>query len=305
MKRSIAFLCAVSLVLGCIALFVGCAPKELGAYAADEPHVVDTAVDPNDASFDPVNIKERKQTTLKGKTIYWLGSSVLLGAASDEYSMADYIAVRNDAVCVKEAVSGTTLKSMDNKQDYVNRLLDSTVLDKNAKIDAFIVQISTNDVLAKEQWGAVTTADVTDRNQFDLSTSLGGVEYIISYIHETWNCPVYFFSGSYFGTTPVNGYVRDAFWNSGDDYGELVGLVQQAVDKWNAMEGYDVQMIDLYNDAAFNSSITTEEYRYYMDSIFRGGDTYADDPIHPRKAGYLYWWTPYFEEFLHYNIGTP
>lgn len=305
MKRMISLALAVFMIGSLAFAFTGCAPKELGEYQADEPHVIDTNVENNDASFDPANIEAREQRTLEGKTIYWLGSSVVFGAASDGYSMADYIAARNNATCVKEAVSGTTLKAAENKQDYVNRLINSTVLDKDAKIDAFIVQISTNDVLAKDKWGTVTDASMTDRNQLDLSTSLGGVEYIISYIEETWDCPVYFFSGSYFGTTPVNDYVRDAFWNSGDDYGELVGLVQQAIDKWNAIEGYDVKMIDMYNDAEFNSSITTEEFKYYMDSIFRGGDTYMDDPIHPTKAGYLFWWTPYFEEFLHYNIGTP
>lgn len=301
MKRIILFVLAIVMISG-LAL-AGCAPKELGEYEADEPYVIDFNVENNDASFNPENIEARAQKTLEGKTIYWLGSSVVAGAESDGYSMAEYIAARNNATCIKDAVGGTTLRAMSDQQDYVNRLLNSTVFDKNAKVDAFVIQISTNDVMAKDKWGTVTDASITDRDQLDLNTSLGGVEYIISYIEETWDCPIYFFSGSYFGTEPINGHVRDAFWNNGDGYGELVALTQQTIEKWNAMDGYEVAMIDLYNDAEFNN-ISTEEYQYYTNTIKRGEELY-DDPIHPNKAGYLFWWTPYFEEFLHYNIGTP
>lgn len=303
MKRFVSILITVLMAV-CVCLAIsGCAPKELGKYEEDEPHEINFDLDANDASLNPENIAARNQKTLKGKTIYWLGSSVVYGEAAEGYSMADYIEARNNCTCVKDAVSGTTIKAMNNEQDYVNRLMHSTVFDKNAKVDAFIVQISTNDVLAMDMWGSV--ADVIDKEQLDRSTTLGGVETIIAYIEETWNCPIYFFSGAYYGTAEVNGYVRDAFWNSGDDYGKLVDLVQEAVEKWNGVEGYEVAMIDMYHDTQFNSSLTTEAYQYYMNSIRRGGNTYADDPIHPRKAGYLYWWTPYFEEFLHYHIGTP
>lgn len=303
MKRTISLLLAVLMISTVVMSFAGCAPKELGEYEADEPHVIDYNLDPNDDSLNPENVPVRNQKTLEGKTIYWLGDSVIYGEMSKGISVADYIAARNHAVCVKEALSGSTMKAADHKQDFVNRLINSQKFDKNAKVDAFIIQISTNDVIAKELWGAVTDSSVTDKDQFDIYTSLGAVEYMIAYIHETWNCPIYFTSGAYFGSTPIDGYVREAFWNSGDGYGELISLVQAAVEKWNAMEGFDVQIIDMYNDESFNN-ISTAEFQYYTNKIKRGTEL-ADDPIHPVKAGYLYWWTPYIEEFLHYNIGTP
>lgn len=299
MKKTILMLCVIALCMGLIGTLTA-----MGEESEDAILTIDMSIDPNDARFNADSIPVRKNSPLEGKTIYWLGSSVVVGEMAEQNSMVEYLAARNNMVCVKEAVSGTTLKSAKNAQDYVNRLITSEVLDKDAKIDAFICQISTNDVLQKKKWGKVSAADVTALDQFDLGTSMGGVEYIIEYVHETWNCPIYFFSGSYYGTTPVNGYVRDAFWNSGDDYAKLVALVQQAVDKWNAIDGYDVRMIDLYNDEAFNASITTEEYQYLMNEIFRGDDTYADDPIHPLKAGYLQWWTPYFERFLEDALGA-
>ena len=48
---------------------------------------------------------------LAGKTYVFLGSSVTYGASSEGESMADFLAARHGAVCVKEAVSGTTLAS--------------------------------------------------------------------------------------------------------------------------------------------------------------------------------------------------
>ena len=48
---------------------------------------------------------------LSGKTILWIGSSVTYGASSEKESMVDFLAARHGAVCVKEAVSGTTLAS--------------------------------------------------------------------------------------------------------------------------------------------------------------------------------------------------
>lgn len=303
MKRMVSLALAILLIGSLTFAFTGCAPKELGEYEADQPHVIDYNLDPNDESLNPENIEVRNQKTLEGKTIYWLGDSVVYGEMSDGYSVAEYIAARNNAVCVKEALSGSTMKAANHQKDYVNRLINSTVLDKNAKVDAFIIQISSNDVISKELWGKVTDADVTEKAQFDIYTSIGAVEYIIAYIHETWNCPIYFTSGAYFGSEPIDGYVREAFWNPGDGYGELISLVKEAVDKWNAMEGFDVQIIDMYNDEEFNA-LSTDEFQYYTNKIKRGTEL-ADDPIHPVKAGYLYWWTPYIEEFLHYHIGTP
>lgn len=254
-------------------------------------------IDSNDSRFDPASVTPRADSPLSGKTIYWLGSSVVVGEKAEHFSMVEYLSARNRMTNVKEAVSGTTLKAAEDGQDYYSRLIHSAVLDKNAVIDAFICQISTNDVYVPQDWGNVTNDDVTDPACFDRRTTLGGVESIIAYAHDTWHCPIFFFSGSYYGSTPIHGDVREAFWNTGDDYGKLVGRVRQAVEKWNAMDGYDVRLIDLYNDKAFNG-ISTEDFQFYMSRVDRGNGVYADDPIHPTKAGYLCWWTPYFEKCL-------
>lgn len=243
----------------------------------------------NSGRYDVKNITA-EQTALTGKTIYWLGSSVTLGMESEGQAVADYIAARNGAVCVKEAVSGTTLidepyKTWFSSSDsYITRLNTSVSFDKSAEIDAFVCQISTNDAKRENvsKWGEITAANVTDINAFNVKTTLGAMEYVIAYVYETWGCPVYFYSGSYFGDDGLTGSKNP----SGTDYAKLVQMTQEIADKWNAIDGYEVHVIDLYNDGAFNN-ITDAQFKLYM-----------RDPIHPLKAGYLEWWTPYFESVL-------
>ena len=46
-------------------------------------------------------------------------------------------------------------------------------------------------------------------------------------------------------------------------------------------------MIDLFNDEEFNAAVSDDYYKWC-----------TNDPVHPKKAGYLNWWMPYFEQFL-------
>lgn len=257
-------------------------------YTVDESAPASGA-DANGQEFTVREYPLKADSPLAGKVFYWLGSSVTYGAASEGESMADFLAAKTGAVCRKEAVSGTTLYDDGSYGDtgarsYTRRLLQGTVFDVTEHIDGFICQISTNDALSSRlsHWGKVTEDDVTFRDEFDLSTTLGAVEFIISYVYEMWGCPVYFYSGANFGDEGTRGN-RDP---SGTNYGALVEAVKQAVEKWKRL-GYDVDVIDLFNDKAFNESVSDEYY-----------DWCTNDPIHPKRAGYLNWWMPYFEQYL-------
>ncbi len=245
----------------------------------------------NHTDFFAEKVVRKENSPLAGKTIYWLGSSVTYGAASGGEAMAEFLAAKTGAVCVKEAVSGTTIfddgKTADTgEKSYTRRLTNSTSFDKSAHVDAFICQISTNDAtdarLGKR--GELTGAEVTEKELFDRATTLGGVEYIIAYVTETWHCPVYFYSGSYFGD-PGTG-VRTNRNPSGSNYAALVEDVKGAVAKWQAL-GFDVDVIDLFNDVDFNESVSDSYYKWC-----------TSDAIHPMRAGYLNWWMPYFEQYL-------
>lgn len=210
----------------------------------------------NDRRYAPENQGEKNKNLLNGKTVVFLGSSVTYGASSKRASFADYIGVRNDCRIVKEAVSGTTL--VDNgASSYVRRL--KKIKEKQA--DLFVCQLSTNDASQKKPLGEIT--DSRNIKDFDTKTVAGAIEYIIAYAKETWNCPVMFYTNPRYDSSA---------------YSEMVELLLKVQKKW------DVGVMDLWSDPAFNE-ISDQERSLYM-----------DDAIHPTQAGYLLWWTPKMEE---------
>ncbi|MBQ7740912.1 MAG: SGNH/GDSL hydrolase family protein [Eubacterium sp.] len=204
-------------------------------------------------SFDKI---EEISSPLKGKNICVLGSSVVYGYASQECSVAEYFGARFGCNYTKEAVSGTTLVDT-GKLSYVSRLRE---LDKNTHYDLFICQLSTNDATKKKPLGEIST----DGN-FDTSTVTGAMEYIINYARITWDCPVVFFTGSYYESK---------------EYAAMVTRLGELKKK------YGIGVIDLYSDKAFNS-IGEEKRKLYM-----------SDNIHPTKAGYRDWWGAEMEKQL-------
>jgi len=199
-----------------------------------------------------------EDSPLEGKNLCFLGSSVTEGASSLHVSFADYIAKRNSCDYVKEAVGGTTL--VDNGENsYIQRMLGNISTDE--EFDAFICQLSTNDAQKDFPLGDISKSK--DQNDFDTSTIIGAMEYIISYAQETWDCPVVFYTGTKF--------------DSGL-YAEMVDSLYELQDKWG------IYVIDLWN------GLDTEIEEY---------DLYMADHIHPTQAGYLEWWTPFMEEQLY------
>ena len=275
---------------------------------ANEPLDIDVELigeDGNDEYYDLENVTAVIDSPLQGKTIYWLGSSVTMGAGSRGQSIPHFLAKTDGVNCVVEAVPGTTLQTLESgpERSYVSRMKASTDFDKSADIDAFFCQVSTNDC-TPERFGAlgkITPDNVTDMNEFDLSTAAGAVEYIIAYVHETWGCPVYFYSGSWFGDPgsgirsqedPTGGeHIKQI--PTGSNYIKLIEIVYAAIEKWNKVEGCHVGIVDLFNDDAFNEMVSDAEYEYLM-----------QDSVHPRKAGYLVWWLPEFQRFLYNELAA-
>ena len=211
---------------------------------------------------DPYNvthIQPLENSPLEGKTIVFLGSSVTYGAAAKGVSFADYIGARNRCNIVKEAVNGTTLVD-EGFSSYISRMKKLDV--PNA--DLFVCQLSTNDATQKKPLGTVSGSDQI--GDFDTSTVAGAIESIVAYAKETWSCPVVFY------TNPR--YESEA-------YGEMVELLLELSEKW------DITVVDMWNDDAFND-ITKEQRELYM-----------ADAIHPTQAGYLEWWTPEIEKALY------
>lgn len=196
----------------------------------------------------------------KDKRIMFLGSSVTYGTASNGTAMAEILAEKYGYICIKEAVPGTTLVD-DGELSYVKRMQKAEY--RKTEIDLFICQLSTNDATRNMPLGSVTAKD--NRKSFDTSVVAGAIEYIISYVKETWGCPTVFYTGTRYEST---------------SYANMVDLLYKIKDKWN------IGIIDLWNDEEMNSVAKTEYARFMQ------------DPIHPTEAGYREWWIPKFEKYL-------
>ena len=207
----------------------------------------------NRPEYSLKNAGELKDSPLSGMHILYLGSSVTNGSASMGLSFADYISARNSSTFVKEAVNGTTLVEGDGS--YIERLEAA-----EGEFDLLICQLSTNDATRGLPLGTPTLTDNPDK-----STICGAIEYIILYARERWDCPVVFYTGSYYES---------------ENYSAMVDALIEI------SELYDIGVIDLYTDPEFND-ISESDRALFM-----------ADPIHPTRAGYLKWWTPKMEEYL-------
>lgn len=135
---------------------------------------------------------------LKNKTILFLGSSVTYGSASQGVSFVDIIRDNCGVLCIKEAVSGTTLADI-NEKSYVSRLKS---IDKTIKLDLFVCQLSTNDATKK----------------IDMMEIEKAICFILDYVKATFGCPVVFYTGTYFEC---------------DEYVKMIELLYELKKKYN------------------------------------------------------------------------
>lgn len=258
--------------------------------AIDESHyhIEKSAVlDANDNSFNPIKNIE-SSSVLNNKNIYWLGSSVTYGAESQGIAMPEYMEHYTGCNSFKSAVSGTTLYddgssvAMTGTKSYVRRLLNCDEFKGDRDVSAFVCQISTNDAQSQRisNIGTITT-DSFDKDSFDVSKTLGAIEFIIAYVTETWHCPVFFYSGAFFSNVGI----RKTNNPKASDYADLVEYVYDIAEKWNSNNKAEVHIIDMFNDEGFNKLVDDDYYQWAI-----------KDPIHPKKAGYLQWWTPYIKD---------
>lgn len=214
----------------------------------------------NGETYDFSHIQPMDNSSLKGKTVLFLGSSVTNGAAALHQSIPEYFSARMGCTAIKEAVDGTTL--VDNGSDsYIQRMLKN--VDASAKIDLLVCQLSTNDASKGKPLGDITQS--TALVDFDTSTITGAMEYIIAYARDTWGCPVVFYTNARFDS---------------ESYPAMVARVHELADKWG------IGVLDLWTAEEFNAISEAERAVYMYDSI------------HPCKAGYRDWWGPELERQL-------
>lgn len=165
--------------------------------------------------------------------LYFLGSSVTYGFATDGFSFVEEIAAKRNCVCVKNAVNGTTL-ACNGDSSYVSRLIAVP----EPKIRRLFVQLSTNDVSQKTDLGKI----VGKNGLIDRTTTLGAIETIILYAKKRWNCGVTFFTNPYYGNA---------------DYERLIGSLYEIREIWQ------IGILDFYHYRNM-TALSRETLRSYM-----------------------------------------
>lgn len=133
-----------------------------------------------------------------------------------------------------------------------------------------MVQLSTNDAT-----NGMPLGEISDSDEYDDTTIVGAMETIISYVKSTWDCPVVFYTGTYFES---------------DEYQAMVDKLFELKDKW------DIDVVDLWNNEKLKDMCLSGEINSYMKTKY--GTENEPDPIHPNATGYKELWTPVFEETL-------
>lgn len=183
-------------------------------------------------------------------TYYFLGSSVTFGARTEGVAFPEILAKDNGWICVKEAVSGTTL--VDNGEtSYIQRMINN--IDPSVQMDHLIVQLSTNDALIANNFPLGAVSSSKNLADFDTSTIIGAIEYIIAYADQTWHCPVTFFANPKYNNKP---------------YANMIAALYEVQAKWQ------IGIIDFfyYKNMAPLDDITLK--------------TYMGDSVHPVAEGY-------------------
>ena len=192
----------------------------------------------------------RDNSPLRGKTILCLGSSISSGFSSGGVSFLDYLARIDGCRIIQETVSATTLADR-GYFSYLKRLRRRMARMPQAP-DCFLCQLSTNDATFRSVPGRVSRSFRAD--DFDASTTVGGMEAILAMVREKWDCPIVFYTAARYDNPR---------------YHKLVNLLVDLQEKW------DFALLDLWHDTAFNA-LSPEERALYM-----------NDAIHPTRAGYL------------------
>lgn len=214
----------------------------------------------NTAEYSPDRVSFNPQSSLAGKRIAFLGSSVTYGFAAKGVSFVDYLVARDGVKATKSAISGTTLAGQE-RLGYLHRLKNNFPTDQD--YDIFVCQLSTNDNRHGRKLGQITGDE--QRDGFDLNTTLGGIEEICRYVGAEFDCRLVFYT---------------CLQNDPEGkYEELINQLQRLQQKW----GFAI--IDLFHNQGL------------LDATAAHPNAMFDD-VHPTQEGYLQIWLPVFEEEL-------
>ena len=170
-----------------------------------------------------------EDTNLKGKKILFLGSSVTLGAASENFSFVDMLATKYQIIAVKDAVSGTTLVNNGNNS-YISRLRKYTSADD---FDLVVIQLSTNDAFQNTPLNGPDSIEAA-------------INFIANYVIDELKSKVVFFTNP-----PLN------VVGGGNRYAQMVELLNKIASERNFF------VVDIFNEKSF-TTLSSFDYGLYM-----------------------------------------
>lgn len=246
----------------------------------------------NSAEHNPENLTMDPNSPIKGKKLFWLGSSVFQGFGTGENMSPAYIF---DALTGTESTvevkGGTTLAAAsyslngveaDVSGSYYPRLTthDATT---DPQVDLVLVQLSTNDAKGQTTVGEVSPSK--NLEDFDIETTIGSLEAIIVYADQTWGARCMVIGGSQF--------VDEMTYSGGQQatiYLDMIDKCHQLEEKW----GEQFVFVDLWNNEEMYEGIEMGDAQWRA---------YMSDAIHPTKWGYAEWWGPAIIEALYRQLG--
>jgi len=166
-----------------------------------------------------------------------------------------------------EGVSFVEYISKRNSSYYIKESVSGTTLVDNSEI-SYYSRLRKIDKNKKIDLFVCQFSTNDAYMKYDVKDIMKSLSNIVFYIKNSWACPVIVYTSPYF----LSPY-----------YEIMVNELKREQTKLG------IYLLDMYSDKDFNN-IDDNKRNLYM-----------ADPVHPTKAGYLLWLTPYMEKEI-YNV---
>ncbi|MGN0458716.1 MAG: hypothetical protein ACI4IL_07085 [Eubacterium sp.] len=192
-------------------------------------------------------------------TVIFLGTDFTVGTKSKE-SFTDQLEQQEIIRPAVFAKKGIKMVDDGKKNNYISLL--KSIPTKHAAPAMLMCELSYYDAKKDSRLGKLS--DGYNLEDFDTSTVIGAMEYIICYSQETWGCPVTFYT---------------CYYNDSNSYKKMVDALYEVAEKWS------IDVIDFYSPMDTRISLQNKK-------------KYLADKLNPTKEGYENIFTPKFKEYF-------
>ncbi|WP_302739102.1 SGNH/GDSL hydrolase family protein [uncultured Clostridium sp.] len=235
---------------------------------------IDEITEPIYAEIDEIknSIIEENTSILKGKILFNFGDSIAAGDGNKGKGYAELFAEKYNMICYDFAIGGATLG--ETTSNNITTQVD-TALSKGITPDYILIEGGTNDIASYN----VPIGQITDDynvNNFDKSTTVGGLEWIIYTLKTNYpSAKIAFVSVHRMGSRGYSSQI------------ERQGICVDACKKWS------IPIIDIFNRGNLNTFLA-EHYKFTNPTESQPNG----DRTHPNELGYTTYYLPLIYETL-------